>query len=232
MCQLQDFEGLAPAVQTRGFDNGIKITQPAWHSFSFVFSEACRSSLKMCQRSSQERGGFLTCCRTCATGQTGKDVHCSSGRQMKQMMDISDRALRVLQDLAAHPLLPFCSAGAWEMIWTAASHLPSRHRVQGCGSSAETWREIEWSQLRASGSCRKWEAQTRSTGSKKRPTGEESHCNAVMETALAGTRGFVPPPTGVWYNHCGTYGCVEHSPQGTITQIASRFEAIQESSVM
>lgn len=152
--------------------------------------------------------GFLTSCRACATVQTGKDVHCSSGRQMGWMMDISHRALRVLRDLAAHPLLLFCSPGGWEVIWTAASHLPSSRRVQACVSSAETRWEMEWSQLCASGSCGKWEAQTGSTGSKEAATGEESHCNAVMETALAGTRGFVPSPTGVWYNHSGTYGCV------------------------
>lgn len=127
------------------------------------------------------------------------------------LMDISDRA----PGPAAHPRLRFCSAGGWEMSCSGAGapHLPGGGRPRMWVLSRATERDGVKAAARWRG---KQEAQAGTTGGEEGEPGEESHLGAVTETALAGTRGVVPPPIAVWYSQSGTYGGVVHSPWGTV----------------
>lgn len=148
LCQLHDFQGLAPAVQTCGFDNDTKIAQPSvcillpvWHSFSFASSKACSPLLKKLSR----KKGFLTHCRACATIRTGKEVYCSPGKQMGCAGRHLRQGIYSTVRPAVYSQLWFCSAGGWEMSCSeaAAFNLPGSFAAHGCVSSPESQREKE-----------------------------------------------------------------------------------------
>lgn len=150
------------------------------------------------------------------------------------LMDISDRTLIVLRDLQLIACFGFAVLVVGKCAVLGLQHHISPAVVVGPRMwvvSRATERDgvkpavCIWLTCKAGGSSR--EHRQRGRGYRR---GKSLQCGD--QYSLAWDKGFVLPPIGVWYIQSGTYGCVVHSPWGTIIQTASVFEVLQVSSVM